>query len=44
MIGLNGRPGRQFPLEGSVEGVGGRKRTRRLNRRERHHRASESSV
>jgi hypothetical protein len=48
MGGLKGRQGREFPLEGLVEGlvevVEGRERTRRLNRHERRHRASESSV
>ena len=44
MSGSSGRQGREFPLEGLVEGVGGRKRTRRLNRRERRHLASESSL
>ena len=37
MGGLKGRQGREFPLEGSVEGAGGRKRTRRLNRRKERH-------
>src|SRR4051812_32179416 len=44
MGGLKGRQGRELPLEGLVEVVGGRKRTRRLNRRGRRHLASESSV
>src|SRR3954453_5913237 len=44
MVGLNRRQGREFPLDGSVEGVGGRRRTRRLNRRKRRHLASESSL
>src|SRR3954467_12413311 len=43
MVGFKGRPGRQFPLEGLVEVMGGRECTRRLNRRERRHLASESS-
>src|SRR3954449_136031 len=44
MVGLNRRQGREFTLDGSVEGVGGRRRTRRLNRRKRRHLASESSL
>src|SRR4051794_28775916 len=41
---LKARQGGEFPLEGLVEVVRGRERTRRLNRRERRHLASESSV
>jgi len=37
MGGLKGHQGRAFPLEGLVEVVGGRKRTRRLNRRKDRH-------
>jgi len=44
MVGVKGRPGRQFPLEGLIEGMGGHERTRRLNRRKRRHLASESSL
>ena len=44
MGSLKGRQGGEFPLEGLVEVVGGRERTRRLNRRERRHLASESSL
>jgi hypothetical protein len=44
MGGVKGRQGRKFPLEGLVEVVEGRERTRRLNRHERRHLASESSV
>src|SRR3954451_1581975 len=44
MVGLNRRQGREFTLDGSVEGVGGRRRTRRLNRRKRRHLASKSSL
>jgi hypothetical protein len=44
MGGLKGRQGRELPLDGLVELVGGRERTRRLNRRERQHLASESSL
>src|SRR3954471_18039163 len=41
---LKGRQGRKFPPDSSVEGIEGRERTRRLNRRERRHLASESSL
>src|SRR3954469_16436996 len=44
MVGLNRRQGREFTLDGSVEEVGRRRRTRRLNRRKRRHLASESSL
>src|SRR3954464_5650148 len=44
MVGLNRRQGREFTLDGSVEGVEGLRRTRRLNRRKRRHLASESSL
>src|SRR3712207_6044577 len=44
MVSFDGRQSRQFPLEGLAKVVGGRERTRRLNRRERRHLASESSL
>ena len=44
MSGLTSRQRREFLLDGLVEGVRGRKRTRRLNRRKGRHVASESSL
>src|SRR3954447_22567442 len=44
MNGCSSRQRREFLLDGLVEGVRGRKRTRRLNRRKGRHVASESSL
>src|SRR3954463_16625563 len=44
MSGCSSRQRREFLLDGLVEGVRGRNRTRRLNRRKGRHVASESSL
>src|SRR4051812_46209101 len=44
MSGCSRRQGREFPLDGLIEVVRERNRTRRLNRRKGRHLASESSL